>query len=416
MQQPEWNHDLSQAAPDCDVLVVGAGPSGSACAQLLAAAGLQVQLVDAQAFPRDKTCGDGLVPDTHAALRRLGLLDQVLAVAQPVGHARCVGPNGQHIDVAGELAVIPRRQLDAIVCQSAVAAGARMIAPARFETPLLDDAGRVIGARLSHGDVNREVKARWVVLATGATPSALVASGVCQRRSPTGMALRAYVRHPGLAQEIPALRFVWHPRLTGGYGWIFPGPDGVFNIGTGLLTSSADLDKGSRKPDRNLRTMFDDFVAIDPMARRLMQEGEVVGELKGAPLRCDLDGATWASPGLLVTGEAAGATYTFTGEGIGKAMETGMAAADALIAALNDGSADGQVLADYSARMAGLQPRFQMYRRAASFNRYPWLINLVIWRARGSANIRARLADILAERRMPGSLLSWRGLRRLVLG
>jgi hypothetical protein len=73
-------------------------------------------------------------------------------------------------------------------------------------------------------------------------------------------------------------------------------------------------------------------------------------------------------------------------------------------------------MADYSARMTALQPRFQMYRRAASFNRYPWLINLVIWRAKGSTNIRARLADILAERRMPGSLLSWRGLRRLVLG
>ena len=57
----------------CDVLVVGAGPAGSACAQWLAAAGLDVVLADQHNFPRDKVCGDGLIPDSHAALRRLGV-------------------------------------------------------------------------------------------------------------------------------------------------------------------------------------------------------------------------------------------------------------------------------------------------------------------------------------------------------
>ena len=61
----------------CDVLVVGAGPAGSACAQLLAAAGLDVVLADQHDFPRDKVCGDGLIPDSHAALRQLGVYDEV---------------------------------------------------------------------------------------------------------------------------------------------------------------------------------------------------------------------------------------------------------------------------------------------------------------------------------------------------
>ena len=62
----------------CDVLVVGAGPAGSACAQWLARAGFDVALVDQHDFPRDKTCGDGLIPDAHAALVRLGVHDQVM--------------------------------------------------------------------------------------------------------------------------------------------------------------------------------------------------------------------------------------------------------------------------------------------------------------------------------------------------
>ena len=67
--------------PTCDVLVVGAGPAGSACAQWLARQGWQVVLVDQHAFPRDKVCGDGLIPDAHRALDRLGLLGEVMAAA-----------------------------------------------------------------------------------------------------------------------------------------------------------------------------------------------------------------------------------------------------------------------------------------------------------------------------------------------
>ncbi len=78
----------------CDVLVVGAGPAGSAAAATLARAGRDVVLVDAQAFPRDKVCGDGLIPDAHHALRKLGVLDEVMAQAQPVRYVGCVGPRG----------------------------------------------------------------------------------------------------------------------------------------------------------------------------------------------------------------------------------------------------------------------------------------------------------------------------------
>ena len=51
-----------------DVLVVGAGPAGSAAAAWAARAGLDVTLVDAETFPRDKPCGDGLTPRAIAEL------------------------------------------------------------------------------------------------------------------------------------------------------------------------------------------------------------------------------------------------------------------------------------------------------------------------------------------------------------
>lgn len=408
MNASDWNQPLDSLPERCDVLVVGAGPAGSACARVLAHAGRHVLLVDSQVFPRDKVCGDGLVPDTHAALRRLGVHERVMALAQRVKAAQCVAPNGSHIDVPGELAVLPRRELDALLCKAAVEAGAHMVAPARFLHPLRDAAGRVVGARLVHDGQTRDVWCRWLVLATGATPAALLSADLCERRTPSAMALRTYVRHPGMAEEIPNLRFVWHRRLRGGYGWIFPAPNGTFNIGAGLLDSHTEENKA-----RNLRELFRDFLAVDPIAARLMREGEVLGELKGAPLRCDLDGAQWLAPGVLVTGEAAGATYAFTGEGIGKALETGIAAAESLTA---QSAEDEAVLADYQRRLDALRPRFEMYRKAASFNRYPFLVSLVIWRARRSERVLTRLSDILNERRMPGSLLSWRGFKGMMFG
>jgi len=185
-------------------------------------------------------------------------------------------------------------------------------------------------------------------------------------------------------------------------------------MGVAILDShNVEEGEGRRSmKDLNLRTLFDEFCAVHPLARRLSQEGRCVSELKGAPLRCNLDGADLSRPGLLATGEAIGSTYAFTGEGIGKAMETGIAAAESVL----QGACEAQAQQFYSERLDLLRPRFQMYRKATSFNRYPRLVDLVIWRSRHSPRLIASMAGILNETRMPGSLLSWRGLKRLVLG
>ena len=416
---------------DTDVLVVGAGPAGSACALWLARAGLGVILVDQHAFPRDKICGDGLIPDAHAALKKLGVAQRVAAKAQAVSHVGCIGPRGGRVDVPGRLSVLPRLILDDILRQAAVEAGARWLPLARLES-LVDDhyGGRVGGAifkvRGKTQENSRTLSSRWVVLATGAVPQALMAADMCTRRSPSGVALRGYVKNVSMREKLTSMDVVWHRKLGRGYGWIFPCGHGVFNIGVGLSHSHAsDKDGRDAMADVNLREVFDEFCRVHPQARELVAGGEWLSPLKGAPLRCSLEGAKLSRPGLLVTGEAAGSTYAFTGEGIGKAMETGMLAAEAIIE--HGGMADlplderisldidARVRAQYELQVSALKPRFDLYERANEVNERPWLIDLLLWRARKSPRILRRMSAVLEEKGNPGNLVSLRGILRLFL-
>ncbi|HYY09455.1 MAG TPA: FAD-dependent monooxygenase, partial [Kineosporiaceae bacterium] len=117
---------------ETDVLVVGAGPAGSAAAAWAARSGREVVLADAASFPRDKPCGDGLTPRAVAELRRLGLGDWLAGRAVNWG-LRAAG-FGQELYLpwpGGSLpaygSAVPRTELDARVRDVALAAGARPV-------------------------------------------------------------------------------------------------------------------------------------------------------------------------------------------------------------------------------------------------------------------------------------------------
>jgi flavin-dependent dehydrogenase len=291
-----------------------------------------------------------------------------------------------------------------------------MHAPVRFADVIERD-GRVCGARLEAGTGTRDITARWVLVASGASPQALIAAGLCDRRTPSGVALRGYVRNAQMAARLTRLDVVWHPRMKRGYGWIFPCGAGVFNIGVGVAHSHAKgPHAGQSMKDVNLRAMLDEFVQVHPDARDLVAGGEWLGPLKGAPLRCSLEGARLSRPGLMVVGEAAGSTYAFTGEGIGKAMATGMLAADAVVSCERSATADADLRAraDYERAVHALLPRYRLYEKANAVNNHPWLVDLLVWSAKRSPGRVRRMSGVLEETHIPSNPLSPRSWMRLL--
>lgn len=406
-----------------DILIVGAGPAGCAAAITLAKAGRQVLLIDQHDFPRDKICGDGLIPDSMQALDALGVLQTIRDAATPVKGLACHGPKGGTLYIPGDLAVLPRKALDACLFERAKAVGANAMTNVRYLEPMKDSTGRVSGARITLNGQQSVINANWTILATGATVGALQASGHCTRALPSAMALRAYVHNPDFVgndgQPIEHLHISWHKSYAPGYGWIFPCPDGIYNVGVGLygmhergwrakLAKLPGLShfKQQLKPQKsNLAALFKQFTDVNPMAKRLIQTGTMIGEIKGAPLRCSLEGAKPAAPGLLVTGEAMGSTYALTGEGIGKAMETGILSAQALLKQTEDVA----VCKTYEQMLKGLSPKFAIYQQANKINRAPWLIDLAIARGNKSPRLVKRMSLVLEEKANPARLFSVRG-------
>jgi geranylgeranyl reductase family protein len=335
-----------------DALVVGGGPAGAAAGYWLASSGHRVLVVDKKRFPREKTCGDGLTPRAVRQLHDLGLADAL------TGSLRFDGLRSIAHGVTLELAwpdhpefppygyVVRRRDLDAMVADRAVEAGATMWTGAEAVTPVVDD-GLITGAVVRrNGSGGEPVRARYVIVADGANSRFGRALGAARDRTyPLGMAVRGYFRsayhdEPWIESHLD-LRDRDGNHLPG-YGWIFPVGDGTVNVGVGLLSTFAGW------KSVNTSKLMDAFVATAP-ARWGLSGATACGPPTGGKLPTGGSVVPNAGPTWLVVGDAAGSVNPFNGEGISVAYETGRMAATAVSDALATG--DGLALTQYPAQL-----------------------------------------------------------------
>lgn len=336
------------------MLVVGGGPSGAAAGYWLAEAGHRVLVVEKKVFPREKTCGDGLTPRAVRQLEDMGLGERL------EGHLRYEGLRSiahgvtlelewpEHPDFPSYGYVVRRRDLDEMVADQAVKAGATLWPGAEATEPILDG-GLLAGAVVHRKEDDRteSVDARYVVVADGSNSRFGRMLGSARDRSyPLGMAVRGYFRSPRHDDPWIESHLDIHDRQGNnlpGYGWIFPVGDGTINVGVGLLSTFSGW------KDINTSHLMDAFCATAPSYWGISPETSC-GAPTGGKLPTGFSVKPAVGPAWIQVGDAAGGVNPFNGEGISVAYETGRYAAEAIDEALVTG--DGLALRGYETRLA----------------------------------------------------------------
>lgn len=331
---------------NADVLVVGAGPAGSATAYLLARDGLDVLLVDRHEFPREKPCGDCLTPRSLAALGRLSLLRQIEGSAcRRHRGARLYAPGGRvtAVDYGPEAGVprhglvVSRLILDEALRGHAEEAGARFVSGFRAIGPLTER-GRVVGVGGERTGRPMAIRASLVVVATGANTTFLRAMGFLAPGLPAAVALRGYYEGVEGIDDYIELYLNAGPPL--GYGWIFPGAGGLANVGVGFYVA------GGESTRADLPAMLRDFTQKGSAARKL-RCARRIGRARGGLLRISFPMTPVYGHGVLLVGEAAGLVDPLVGEGVSAALESAEIAAQVSGEALSRGDTSAAFLAEY---------------------------------------------------------------------
>jgi geranylgeranyl reductase family protein len=395
-----------------DLLVVGAGPAGSAAATWAARSGREVLLADAAEFPRDKPCGDGLTPRAIYELRRLGLGDWLSGRAVNRG-LRAAGfgqtlylpwPGGTLPAHGG---AVPRLELDATIRDVAIAAGAKAVDGVRaVEVDRGPDGVRSV--RLRRGSDRVTVECRQLVVADGARSQlGRVLGREWHRDTAYGVAARGYIA--SARSDDPWISSHLELRGTGdellsGYGWVFPLGGGEVNLGVGTLATAA------RPAEVNLRHLIAHYADL----RR--DDWQLSGDVRAPwsallPMGGAVSGV--AGPNWVLVGDAAGCVNPLNGEGIDYGLETGRLAVDVLASADNLTEAWPAVLFEHYGEA------FSIARRLAGLLTVPGLLP-----AAGPVGMRSRLLMTLALRVM-GNLITaddhdvlarvWRGAGKLSL-
>ncbi|GAB6944355.1 geranylgeranyl reductase family protein [Vulcanisaeta sp. JCM 14467] len=280
-----------------DVIVVGAGPSGSIAAYVATRLGLRVLVLDRFRFPRIKPCGGGLTQKSVALLRSLGIeLNGVI-------RGRCrrvalINSAGSFLITDDEpiVNVVSRDEFDNYLLSNALEAGADYIVDRVVRVDVNNDRVNVIG-------VNNAYVGKYVIAADGANSIVAKQLGNNLRRD-AAMAFMTIAR----GNYLDDLCVIDMTRIRWGYSWVFPRGGGEYDVGIGSIRWE------------DYRPLLINYVHdID------MREGEVRGH--PIPIRAR---DRIVSRRIALVGDAAGLADSTTGEGIFYAMYSGALAALAL--------------------------------------------------------------------------------------
>jgi menaquinone-9 beta-reductase len=391
--------DVRMSTESCDVLVVGAGPAGSAAAAALAGSGRSVILLEASRHPRPKACAEYASPRIAEELEWLGLpAESWRGDALPVKGMRVIrGDDSVDVHYADSRGLRPawgldRTRFDAALAAHAEAGGARLLDRTSFVAAEPVDGEWRVAVRA--GGAERAISARWLIGADGARSRVAHRLGVERPvRMPRRLGLVAhYESDPELAD---------HGEMHVGrrhYVGLAPLAGARLNVGMALPI------EGGGSAEARFAAAIDSLPAV---ARRLAGRRRLTPIRGASPIGHRV--STPAGPGWLLIGDAAGFIDPFTGEGIYRALRSARAAADALRA--GDPGAEDRYLA---ARRSAFAAKDALTWTIQSMLAAPPLLGYALRRLSARPRLAATLGSALGDMRPASDALNPAFLARML--
>jgi geranylgeranyl reductase family protein len=382
-----------------DVIIVGAGPAGTATATALQNSGLSVALLDKAVFPRDKICGDALSVDV---VNQLEILSPLLSKEFdsfdkkiPSYGVRIFSPDRNHIDIPfyykGQKAsgyISQRTDFDHLlvrhlthVSNVKLFEGCEVLSVKCNEeivqlktTNGIFTAAMVVGADGAHSIVGKELQ-RTVL-----------------DKDHYSAGLRVYYEGVSSFHGENFIELHFFKDILPGYLWIFPLPNNRANVGIGVLSSVVS----SRKI--NLREVLQDLLKTDDRFKERFRSANALETAKGFGLPLGSRQQKLSGNRFLLAGDAASLIDPFSGEGIANAIRSGRVAASHIISAFQKQDFSESFNVKYDREIyRRMWKELKLSHGLQKLCRYPFLFNFIVKKARSSPYVRQFLIDSLAN-------------------
>jgi geranylgeranyl reductase family protein len=389
-----------------EIVIIGSGPAGCAASLLLSQKKIHHLIVDKALFPRDKICGDAL---SGKVIQQLNRLDPAIVAEMHSKTNEFIGswgvkfaaPNGKYIDIpfqpnravvnlpAGYIS--KRVDFDHFLVQQIQSPyaehvqGAELLEAKKINEKLelsikKDDQVKKITCNLAIGcDGDRSVINKQL-------------GTIVKEPSHYAAGIRGYYEGVTEFHEENFIELHFMDEVLPGYLWIFPLPNGLANVGVGMLSASVS------KKKVDLKKAMQKAIEENPTIKHRFKNAKLNGKIQGWGLPLGTKKRRLSGDHFLLTGDAGSLIDPFTGEGIGSAIISGVQAGEMAVKAFEQNRYDAAFLESYDVAVyKKLWEELKLSHTLLKLCKFPWLFNFIVNKAAKSKTLRDTISCMFVD-------------------
>lgn len=389
------------------VIIIGAGPAGAGTSFFLTKYGIPHVVIEKDVFPRDKVCGDACSGKTALVINRANpeWLSEILVDERrfmPSWGITFIAPNGKPLDIPFTTArtpetkapgfTVPRLVFDNFLFQKMPSPYCTVYQQASVIA--ISQRDGAVAVNMTHDGAEFIITAPVIIGADG--DKSIVRKkfvGDNEVRKTYAVGLRAYYEGVSGLHHDNFIELHFLEEMLPGYLWIFPLPNGMANVGVGILSEVI------RKKKINLREQMQAAIKNNPRIASRFANARLADKIQGWGLPLAMERQPLSGDNFMLTGDAACLIDPFSGEGIGNALYSGMLAAAAIKEAKEQNNYSAPFLKNAYDDIVykRLGDELKISATLQRLCKYPWLFNLVVNKAYKSPSLRNTISCMFTD-------------------